>query len=174
MKIRKATIQDAKGIGKVHVDSWRTTYKNIVPTDFLNNLSYEQRTHLWENHLLDETIYVLVAENERGEIIGFTSASKRETNPVPNSNYLDTLYLLEEYHGKGVGKQLFKEIFIYFNKRNYEKIFVEVLAENKTRYFYEHFGAQFLKSIEIKIGGKVLEELVYEWTDINEVLNKLK
>ena len=174
MKIRKATIQDAKGIGKVHVDSWRTTYKNIVPTDFLNNLSYEQRTHLWENHLLDETIYVLVAENERGEIIGFTSASKRETNPVPNSNYLDTLYLLEEYHGTGVGKQLFKEIFIYFNQKNYEKIFVEVLAENKTRYFYEHFGAKFLKSIEIKIGGKILEELVYEWNDINEVLNKLK
>ena len=173
MKIREATIEAAKGIGKVHVDSWRTTYKNIVPDDFLNNLSYEQRTRLWENLILDTTNYVLIAENEIGEIIGFASASKRETNPVPHSNYLDTLYLLEEYHGKGVGKQLFKEIFFYFNQKNYQKIFVEVLAENKTRYFYEHFGAQFLKSIEITIGGKILEELVYEWNDITKVLNKL-
>lgn len=30
MKIRKAEITDAEGIAKVHVDSWKTTYKNIV------------------------------------------------------------------------------------------------------------------------------------------------
>ena len=34
MKIRQANIEDAQGIGKVHVDSWRTTYKGILPDDF--------------------------------------------------------------------------------------------------------------------------------------------
>jgi len=46
MIIRKAKLDDATGIAKVHVDSWRTTYKGIIPDDFLNNLSYEQRTEL--------------------------------------------------------------------------------------------------------------------------------
>lgn len=74
MKIRKANIQDAQSIGKVHVDSWRTTYKGTLPDDFLNKLSYEQRTELWKNNISDATNYVLVAENEQGEIIGFATS----------------------------------------------------------------------------------------------------
>lgn len=42
-KIRKAVASDAKGIAKVHVYSWRTTYANIVPDEYLTNLSYENR-----------------------------------------------------------------------------------------------------------------------------------
>jgi hypothetical protein len=34
MKIRKAVLTDAKGIAKVHVDSWKTTYDNIVPDQY--------------------------------------------------------------------------------------------------------------------------------------------
>lgn len=29
LQIREATINDAEGIAKVHVDSWRTTYEGI-------------------------------------------------------------------------------------------------------------------------------------------------
>lgn len=46
MIIRKATISDAEGIAKVHVDGWRTTYKNILSDEFLNKLLYEQRTKM--------------------------------------------------------------------------------------------------------------------------------
>ncbi|WP_343069260.1 GNAT family N-acetyltransferase [Lysinibacillus agricola] len=124
MKIRKANIQDAQGIGKVHVDSWRTTYKGILPDDFLNNLSYEQRTELWKKNISDATNYVLVAENEQDEIIGFATGGTRKTNSVPNAIDLTSIYLLEEYHGKGIGKQLLKEIFTYFKQKGYEKVFV--------------------------------------------------
>lgn len=86
----------------------------------------------------------------------------KETQPLPYSNYVETLYLLEDYHGKGIGKQLLKGIFHYFHQKIYQTIFVEILAENKTRYFYEYYGAELIKSLEITIGGKVLEELVYE------------
>lgn len=36
--IRKAVLTDAEGIAKVHVDSWKTTYANIVPDEYLDNL----------------------------------------------------------------------------------------------------------------------------------------
>lgn len=48
MNFREANIGDAPGIAKVHVDSWRSTYKGIIPQSFLDGLSYEQRTKLWE------------------------------------------------------------------------------------------------------------------------------
>ncbi|MFJ8512024.1 GNAT family N-acetyltransferase [Lysinibacillus xylanilyticus] len=174
MNIRKANSQDAQGIGKVHVDSWRTTYKGILPDDFLNNLSYEQRTELWKKNISDATNYVLVAEDEQNEIIGFATGGTRKTNSVPNATDLTSIYLLEEYQGMGIGKQLLKEIFAYFKLKGYEKVFVEVLADNKTRNFYEYYGAQYVNNIEIKIGGKLLEELIYVWNDIDTVIEKIK
>lgn len=66
MKIRKANSVDATSIAKVHVDSWRTTYKGIIPDEFLNNLSYEQRTELWKENLARVDNYIVVAENNEG------------------------------------------------------------------------------------------------------------
>ena len=40
MIIRKATVADAEGVAKVHVDCWRTTYKSIISEKLLTNLSY--------------------------------------------------------------------------------------------------------------------------------------
>ncbi len=63
-----------------------------------------------------------------------------------------------------------KDLFVYFRLKNDQTIFVEVLAENNTKYFYEHFGATLNTSLQVTIGGKVLEELVYEWNDVNKVV----
>jgi hypothetical protein len=45
--IRPAHLDDAPGIARVHVDSWRTTYKGVIPDTILANLSYEARTQQW-------------------------------------------------------------------------------------------------------------------------------
>ncbi|MGW7160708.1 N-acetyltransferase family protein [Paenibacillus taichungensis] len=172
MQIRKATMNDAEGIAKVHVDSWRTTYKGIIPDEVLYNLSYKKRTELWIENIEREDNFVVIAENPEGEIIGFADSWKRETNIVANSSDLTSIYILKEYHGRGLGKGLLKQLFLQFKFLGYQKIFVEVLEDNKTRYFYEHYGAKLCKSIQIIIGGKVLNELIYEWDNIDEVLAK--
>ncbi|WP_010093867.1 GNAT family N-acetyltransferase [Ornithinibacillus scapharcae] len=172
MQIRRAEISDAPGIAIVHVDSWRTTYKGIIPDEFLNNLSYEQRTELWKDNIAREDNYVLIAENNEGQIIGFADAWKRESNIVEKSGDLTSIYLLEEYQGQGIGKLLLRELFFHFKQLDYEKVFVEVLEENKTRYFYEYYGANLVKTIPIKIGGKILNELIYEWNNVDEVVDK--
>lgn len=174
MKIRKAVLEDAEGIAKVHVDSWRATYKEIIPSSYLNDLSYVQRTELWRSNILKAENYVVVAEEETGQIIGFADSWKRENNTAENSGDLTSIYLLEEYQGKGVGKMLLKELFNHFKEKGYEKIFVEVLEENKTRYFYEYYGAKLIDTSQIKIGGEILNELIYEWEDVDAVIGKLK
>lgn len=174
MMIRVATIEDTKGIAKVHVDSWRTTYQGIIPEDFLNNLSYEQRTNLWILNISKANIHLLVAQNSEGEIIGFADCWKRETNTVPNSTDLTSIYLLEEYQGKGIGKELLKHLFKHIQEQGYQKVFVDVLEENKTCSFYERYGAKLYNTVPIKIGGKLLNERIYIWENIDEVLDKLQ
>ena len=174
MKIRKATLADASGIAKVHVDSWRSTYRNIIPNDFLEKLSYAQRTDSWIKNISREDNYVIVAENENGEIVGFADCGKRENNQIDHSGDLTSIYLLEDYQGKGIGKMLMKQLFNQFKKLGYNRIFVEVLKDNKTRNFYEYYGAKILKSEKIKIAGTELGLLVYEWSNISEVLSKFE
>ena len=41
--IRRAIKDDIQGIAKVHVDSWKTTYKGIVADEILDNIAYEKR-----------------------------------------------------------------------------------------------------------------------------------
>jgi ribosomal protein S18 acetylase RimI-like enzyme len=170
MIIRKASVTDAKGIAKVHVDSWRTTYKNIIPDEFLEKLSYDQRTELWIKNISKECNYVFVAENNEGEIVGFADGGRRETNNVENSGDLTSIYVLETYQGLGIGKQLMKQLFLQFEELGFNRIFVEVLEKNKSRFFYEANGAELLKSEKIKIAGAELNLLVYEWNDIGNLL----
>lgn len=68
---------------------------------------------------------------------------------------------------------LLKELFLHFKRLDYERIFVEVLEDNKTRYFYEYYGAKLVNTVQLKFDGKILNELIYEWEDLNDVLEKL-
>ena len=173
MKIREAKLTDAIGIAKVHVDSWRTTYKNIISNEFLEKLSYEQRTNSWIQNLSNPNNYVFVAENHEDEIVGFADCGKRVRNQIDHSGDITSIYLLEEYQGQGIGKQLLRQLFIQCNKLGYKSVFVEVLEDNKTRYFYEYYGAILRKSEKINIGGTDLNLLVYEWECISKALNEL-
>lgn len=172
MNIRKAVLADSKGIAKVHVDSWRTTYKNIIPDGFLKKLCYDRRTELWNENIIKKGNYVFVAENSDGKIIGFADCGKRESNHVPESGDLTAIYLLEEYQGKGVGKRLLRKVFLQFEELGFNRIFVEVLEDNKTRHFYEYYGAELYKTEKITIAGAELNLLIYEWNNIGDVLIK--
>lgn len=164
---------DKECIAKVHVDSWRTTYKGIIPDAFLANLSYEQFTAIWDENLKREDNFIIVVENEEGEIVGFADSWKRASNIEENAIDLTSIYLLETYQGKGLGKLLLKELFTHYKDRGYTKVFVEILEDNKTRYFYEYYGAEFVKTVQIKIGGKVLNESIYAWPSVDQAYEKL-
>lgn len=173
MDIRFATISDAEGIAKVHVDSWRTTYDNIIPKEFLQKLSYDQRTELWKRNISNEEEAIFVATTSLGKIVGFASCGKRKSNNVENSGDLTSIYLLAEFQGMGIGKKLLKQVFLKFKELRFDRIFVEVLEDNNTRYFYENYGAKLIKSEKITIGGAQLNLLTYEWDHVKKVLSKL-
>src|SRR2546421_1657302 len=71
--IRPARVEDAAGLAKVHIDSWRTTYKGLVPDEHLANLSSEWRTERAKQQLSNPppNVFVFVAEDEQGKIVGF-------------------------------------------------------------------------------------------------------
>jgi GNAT superfamily N-acetyltransferase len=172
MIIRRAELKDAVGIAKVHVDSWKTTYKDIVPDDFLNKLSYESRVPQWEDSIPKSL--VMVAEDENGQIIGFsTGGIERTGNYEGYKGELYAIYILKEYQGKGLGTKLVKPIIDELKSMGIYTMLVIVLEDNPSRHFYEKLGAEKIDSLEIQIVGKKLREAVYAWNDITLISERV-
>ncbi|WPP35147.1 GNAT family N-acetyltransferase [Bacillus sonorensis] len=165
VKIRKAVLADAKGIARVHVDSWKTTYANIVPDDYLQGLTYEKREQIWIKNIPLGGVYA--AENNEGEIVGFSSGGAERSGKYSGfDGELYAIYILKEYQGHGIGKALFKQIIDEIKGMGLRSMIVLVLKENVSRLFYEALGGQKIDAIEVEIGGRKLSELVYGWEDI--------
>jgi len=168
LNIRKAVLSDAKGIAKVHVDSWKTTYKNIVSDQYLKNLTYESRDRLWENNIPNGGVYV--AENKEGEIVGFSSGGlERSGNYHGFEGELYAIYILKEYQGNGIGKALVKPIIEEITELGLNSMLVLVLKDNISRLFYESLGGKKIDSVEVEISEKKLTEIVYGWEDIRNI-----
>lgn len=72
-----------------------------------------------------------------------------------------------------MGKQLLQFLFKIFKQLGWQKVFVEVLEDNKTCSWYEYYGATLCKTVTIQIGGILLNERIYEWNNIDDVLVRL-
>jgi len=66
--IRPARPGDENGIARVHVESWRSTYRGIMPDAVLDGLSQERRARHWKTVLESQDVreFVFVAETEPG------------------------------------------------------------------------------------------------------------
>jgi len=167
--IRKAILSDTKGIAKVHVESWKTTYANIVPDEYLNKLTYESREQIWINSIPNGGVYV--AENNEDEIVGFSSGGKeRSGNYEGFDGELYAIYILKKYQGQGVGKALIQPIIEELLGMGLNTMLVLVLKDNASCLFYEALGGKKLDEIEVEIAGKKLTEVVYGWDNVKDVI----
>ena len=168
MRIRAAVSEDAFGIAKVHVDSWKSTYKKLIPNEYLERLSYEQREKLWLANMLENEVFV--AENDQKEIIGFSTGGKKRSGKYTGyEGELYAIYILKEYQGIGLGRRLIQPIIQQFMQEDLTGMIVQVLEGNGATKFYEVLGAEIIGVIEIQIGGRKMNELVYGWKNIEEI-----
>lgn len=170
MRVREAKISDATGIALVHVESWRTTYKSILPKEFLMNLSYKRREQFWETSIPEGNVFV--AENDEGKIVGFASGGiERGGKYEGYKGELTSIYILKEYQGRGIGKQLLKAVIKGIVKLEINTMLVLVLEDNNSNLFYEATGGKKIGEVEIEIAGKKLNELVYGWDNITDIIH---
>lgn len=172
MLIREATVADAEGIARVHVESWRTTYKGLVSEAFLSQLSVEQRKKNWEQNLhnMHQNECVFVALNEAGSIVGFSCGGKNRSPEFSHDGELYAIYILEEYQGQGAGKQLVYSVVNELKKQGFRSMTVWVLQGNSAAHFYTALGGKKLNEKPIRIGEEEHTELAYGWDDLENLL----
>lgn len=95
--IRLAVVSDAAGLARVHIESWRTTYKGIVPDDYLANMLLESRVQNWRRNLSEfaDKNYTYVAEDAEGQIVGFVRGGPERAGDEFYRGELYAIYLLQ-------------------------------------------------------------------------------
>lgn len=174
--IRRAVLEDTRAIAEVHVKSWQETYKGILDQNFLDNLKVESREKIWLEALTSkkEIVPVFAAETDEGQIVGFASFGPERTKRFGVDGELYAVYLLEKYQGNQIGTNLFLAGVKELSKVGFSSVLVWVLADNKSRQFYEKFHPEKANEEEITIAGTKCVEIPFVWRDIKGLIYSLE
>lgn len=166
--IRAADVNDALAISRVHVDTWRITYAGIVPDEHLAGLSYERAATKWGEYLSNQKSEdaTFVAEAPQVGIVGFASCGPVREILSGFDCELYTMYLLKAFQRLGYGRLLVATAARHLLDHGYHSMLLWSLKDNPACGFYERLGGVGAGEKRIELGGKLLPELAYGWTDL--------
>lgn len=173
--VRRATADDAAGIARVHVDSWRQSYAGVVSEAFLEDLSYERRQSYWSKHLSapDSSTVVYVATVEEQGVVGFVAAGPEQGEIDGFDGELFAIYLLRSYQGRGLGRVLLHAGAAHLQSAGYDSMLLWVLEANPSRGFYERFGGEVVGEKQIGVGDQRLPAVAYGWQSLQELVESI-
>ena len=170
--IRPANPADAGAIAEVRVNSWRTTYKGMIPDAYLAAMKVEDSTALWEKILTaaPNTTSVFVAEGAQG-VVGFASGHMLAEPKHGLDAELSAVYLNREAQRTGIGQRLVATVAAAQRAHGATGMIVWVIAGNKpAREFYEKLSAELLIEQPFSWDGMDLVEAGYGWRDLDALI----
>lgn len=142
----------------IYAKSWKVAYKDIIPKNYLDNLSLENWTPFLENSPFQNFLL-----KDNGVFVATSSIVKARDIKYSDYGEIVSIYVLPEYFGKGYGTILFNYMTEKLQSMGLKKICLWVLNENYNAIqFYQKMG--FVANGDKKIaniGGKELTEICY-------------
>ncbi|HWZ73169.1 MAG TPA: GNAT family N-acetyltransferase [Casimicrobiaceae bacterium] len=172
--IRPARAEDAEAIARVRVDSWRETYRGMIPQAYLDAMKLEESRALWEKVLTagSNAVSVFVAEHG-ADIVGFGSGNMLAEPKHGFDAELSAVYVRREFQGVGLGRRLVLQTAIALSQRarGASSLLVWVIAGNKrARAFYERLGAELVVEQAFQWDGMDLVEAGYGWRTLDALI----
>jgi ribosomal protein S18 acetylase RimI-like enzyme len=175
--IRPARGGDAEAIARVRVDSWRETYRGMIPQAYLDAMKLEQSRALWEKVLTAGSTAVSVFVAERGaEIVAFGSGNMLAEPKRGFDAELSAVYVRREFQRAGIGRRLVAEtaLALSLGERGASGLIVWVIASNKgARAFFERIGAELVVEQAFQWDGMDLVEAGYGWRTLGALTASL-
>ena len=156
-KIRKTTAADTSAVAWLHV----RTFNEAHAPETQDGPPIEVREYQWRKILTknDPYDFCIVIESEAGELIGFARGVKHNDNP----NYkgaLNKIYILEQYHRQGLGRQLICAVTREFLALGISSMLLFGDADSDANRFYEALGGEKLYTSEGRFDGS------YGWRNL--------
>lgn len=189
--VRRARPGDAAAIGAIHVSTWRNTYAGVLPEEYLAGLSPVRHAAGYEQTITDRrrghAMFVAVASGpdapggradagEGGAVVGFVSGGKGRRpglcgEPPSGSGEVETLYLLDDYRDRGVGRRLMRAMAAHLAAVGCRSVVLWVLRDNPSKWFYQRLGGRPAARETIRFAGRQVEQVAYLWDPIGILLS---
>jgi ribosomal protein S18 acetylase RimI-like enzyme len=176
--IRPARLQDARAIGRIEVETWRTTYAGMLPDRVLLRMSTERQAGSWAGFVRHRPGDVLVAEQPQAlrgggpTLVGFGNCGPQRDVLLGYAGEVYTLYIVPEAQGRGFGRLLLFALFARLIHLGHRSALVWVVRANPARFFYERLGGKLVLHRPIPLGGAPIEAIAYGWQDLPALLDR--
>jgi GNAT superfamily N-acetyltransferase len=167
--VREANVEDAAAIARVHVASWKTTYRGIVPEAYLDALDPEERTQRWQEWFRAAPMSVFVAEDATG-IFGFANGGAIRSKLSEYDAELYAIYLLQSAQRRGAGRSLTLALASALARKGFKSMLVWALEQNSAVAFYQRLGAVPVGRTVTQIGGIDLAEIALGWPRLDRLI----
>ena len=136
----------------VHWQTWRQAYDDLLPAEFQETMTLE-RCRFFSQKYPENTFIAMDGK----KVVGFISYGNFRDETIQGGEII-ALYVLKDYYGKGVSKQLMHAAFAALD--HFSEIFLWVLKDNKRAIaFYQKMGFSFDGQEKILDLGKPVKEL---------------
>lgn len=142
--VRTATVDDARAISVVQVETWRAAYAHLMPEALLRRMDVdrnaERRAETWAERHRDPRVVDLVAERD-GDVVGWACVGPTDQDDLPGHGQLFAIYALERAWSSGVGHALMVAAEQRLRAAGFDRACLYVLDGNdRAAGFYERHG----------------------------------
>jgi ribosomal protein S18 acetylase RimI-like enzyme len=170
-RIRRAVAGDARGIARVHVETWRSAYAGILPDRVMVQMSVDDKAAAWRRLIArqggGEAVHVALAADNA--LVGFASCGSAGPGMIEYAGEIYTLYVLPDWQEQGIGRALLCQCFRALIDGGLDSAFLWVLADNPSRFFYEAMGGRRIGERDERLWGAVVHEVAYGWRDLSSL-----
>ena len=146
------TPEEIEGKSLVHWQTWREAYDDLLPAEFQETMTLE-RCRFFSQKYPENTLIAMDGK----QVVGFISYGNFRDEAIQAGEII-ALYVLKDYYGKGVSKQLMHAVFVALDHSS--EIYLWVLKDNKRAIaFYQKMGFTFDGQEKILKLGKPVKEL---------------
>jgi L-amino acid N-acyltransferase YncA len=169
--IRAATPADAPAIGRIHVESWRETYRGLLSDNLLESVSAVVRAAMWRGALERERpILLFVAQRASGDLVGFAGGGSSRAASLPHDAEVYAIYVVRAAQQRGCGRRLMAALADALLARGYRSLCLWVLEENASaRRFYEQLGGVVVGEKTEADGEHEFREVAYGWDSLESL-----
>lgn len=162
---RKAQSTDAEAIVSININSWKTTYRNIMDQQFLDSLQIEPRVPSALKRIARLDLDCIVAiDLVSNKVVGFADFGPCRDKSINADAELYAIYLDDSVKRKGVGRSLFLFGYEATKERHYKRMMVSVLDKNiSAKAFYKKMGGQLQSIADLELGGVRYPAANYIW-----------
>jgi diamine N-acetyltransferase len=132
--IREAKKSDIKNLAVLKQQVWISTYAaEGVTEQFANYVLSEYSVENIRKSITDKSKLTLIAIYNKG-IVGCVEIILSPQSPIDTIKpciEISTFYILERFHGMGIGKKLLQECFNVITRMNFYKVWLTVYYKNQ-------------------------------------------